>query len=94
MFLKELFIAAVLTAHPLANEDVLEPSIYNEVDHALSRAPTNAPPTTLLPFATNDLSKTQLAIRLVSSQGSDGRWLVGTNDVTTSAIKLLKEIIK
>ena len=43
MFGKVLVIAAVITAQPLVNEDVLEPSVRNEVCHALSLAPTNAP---------------------------------------------------
>jgi len=86
-----LALAAVITAQPLVNEDVLEPSVMNEVEHAIARAPTNAPPTELLPVSTNGLSCTQLAIRLVSSQGADGRWLVGTNDVTAAAVRLLKK---
>jgi len=89
---KVLAFAAVVTAQPLVQEDVLEPSVVNEVGHALVRAPTNAAPTALLPFATNGLSRTQLAIRLVSAQGADGRWTVGTNDVTATAVELLKEI--
>ena len=91
---KALVIAAVITAQPLVNEDVLEPSIRNEVCHALSLAPTNAPAVTLLPVPTNGLNRTQLAIRLVSAQKADGRWFVGTNDVTSAAIELLKELLK
>lgn len=89
-----LVIAAVITAQPLVNEDVLEPSVRNEVYHALSLAPTNAPAATLLPVPTNGLNRTQLAIRLVSAQKADGRWIVGTNDVTSAAVSLLKEVLR
>ena len=91
---KAIVIAAVITAQPLVNEDVLEPSVCNEVCHALSLAPTNAPAATLLPVPTNGLNRTQLAIRLVSAQKADGRWFVGTNDVTSVATELLKELLK
>ena len=91
---KAIVIAAVITAQPLVNEDVLEPSVRNEVRHALSLAPTNAPTATLLPVPTNGLNRTQLAIRLVSAQKADGRWFVGTNDVTSAAVSLLKETLK
>ena len=89
-----LAFAAVITAHPLVNEDVLEPSVRNEVRHALSLAPTNAPASATLPVATNGQNRTQVAIRLVSAQKADGRWLVGTNDVTSAAVELLKELLK
>lgn len=89
-----LVIAAVITAQPLVNEDVLEPSVCNEVCHALSLAPTNAPAATLLPVPTNGLNRTQLAIRLVSAQKADGRWIVGTNDVTSAAVSLLEEVLR
>ena len=89
-----LVFAAVLTAQPLINEDVLEPSVRNEVQHALSIAPTNAPMAMVLPIPTNGLNRTQIAIGLVSAQKGDGRWFVGTNDVTSVAIELLKELLK
>ena len=89
-----LAFAAVITAQPLVNEDVLEPSVRNEVRHALSVAPTNAPPAATLPISTNGLNRTQIAIGLVSAQKGDGRWLVGTNDVTSAAVELLKELLK
>ena len=87
-----LSLAVTITAHPLVNEDVLEPSVRNEVDHALSIAPTNAPTSASIPFATNGLGTAQLAIRLISAQGSDGRWRSGTNDFTTAAVELLKSL--
>lgn len=89
-----LAFAAVITAQPLVNEDVLEPSVRNEILHALQVAPTNAPAATALPIPTNGLSRTQIAIGLVSSQKGDGRWFAGTNDVTSAAVELLKELLK
>ena len=89
-----LALAVSITAQPLVNEDILEPSVRNEVRHALSLAPTNAPASTVLPVSTNGLNRTQVAIRLVSAQRADGRWLVGTNDVTSAAVELLKEVLR
>ena len=86
--------AAVLELPPLTDADLLEESVQNEVDHALYRAPTNAPPVA----ATNDifgiegLSASDAAIRLVSAQSSDGRWLAGTNDVTAAAVEALQRL--
>ena len=89
-----LAFAAVITAQPLVNEHVLEPSVRNEVRHALEIAPTNAPAATALPVVTNGLNRTQVAIGLVSAQKGDGRWFVGTNDVTSATVELLKELLK
>ena len=103
-----VFLAVSLTAQPLVNEEVLEPSVRNEVRHALSLAPTNlsaatgmSPPraggsvATGIPVAwTNGLSRTQIAIRLVSAQGADGRWVVGTNDVTSATVEILEETLR
>ena len=78
-----LVIAAAIVAQPLVDADVLEPSVLNEVDHALSRAPTNevALSAESVAFATlwatNGASATDRAIALVSSQRSDARWLHG-----------------
>lgn len=92
-------LAAAIVAQPLVNEEILEPSVQNEVDHACARAPTNAPPipaaVRALPayralFATNGLSRTAQAIRLVSAQKADGRWFAGTNDVTAAALDRLR----
>ena len=96
MILKTLALAfaASITAQPLVNEEILEPSVRNEARHALSLAPTNAPPATVLPAWTNGQNRTQIAIRLVSAQRADGRWLVGTNDVTSAAVELLKETLR
>ena len=92
---------AALTAQPTVSPDVLEPSVQNEVDHARARAPrgtlradaTNAATAAEAAFArlyeTNGLTATDAAIRLVSAQRPDGRWLVGTNDVTSAAVRIL-----
>jgi hypothetical protein len=90
-----ILIAAAIVAQPLVDADVLEPSVLNEVDHALSRAPTNevALSAESVAFATlwatNGASATDRAIALVSSQRSDGRWLHGGKDVTPAAVLLL-----
>lgn len=87
--------AVTITAQPLVNEDVLEPSVRNEVRHALSVAPTNAPPPASVPADwTNGQNRTEIAIRLVSAQKADGRWLVGTNDVTSAVVEILEEAMK
>jgi len=92
----------LIAAPPMVSPDVLEPSVLNEVEHALDMVPTNAVSFAEMPerlrlycttndvFRTNGLSRTDAAIRLVSAQGADGRWLVGTNDVTAAAVELLK----
>ena len=88
-------LGVAISAHPLVNEDVLEPSVRNEAHHALSIAPTNAPPAAEIPLAwTNGQDRTQVVIRLVSAQKADGRWLAGTNDVTSAAVEILKEALK
>ena len=87
-------LAVAISANPLANEDVLEPSVLNEVEHAIARAPTNSPPCAPWRPVTNAVSATEMAIRLVSAQRSDGRWLQGTNDVTEAAVRILRELAK
>ena len=94
-----LLAAAALYAPPAVSPDVLEPSVQNEVDHALDMAPTNltaAASETAAEeadvFGTNGLTRTEIAIRLVSSQRSDGRWMDGTNDVTSAAVEMLKSL--
>lgn len=92
---------AVLTAQPTVSPDVLEPSVQNEVDHARRRAAavataTNTGTAAATDFArlyeTNGLTATDAAIRLVSTQRADGRWLVGTNDVTAAAVRMLDRL--
>ena len=84
--------AAAISASPLANEDILEPSVQNEVEHAIARAPTNHPPCTSWQPFTNAVSATEKAIRLVSTQRPDGRWMHGTNDVTEAALRILRSL--
>jgi hypothetical protein len=90
-----VLFGVVITAQPLVNEEILEPSVANEVWHALSRSPTNAPPATAevqsRAFAwTNGLSRSAIAVRLVSEQQGDGRWIFGTNDVTAAVVRMLE----
>ena len=89
-----ILLATTLSAPLIADENFLEPSVQNEVDHALSRAPTNTPPITLTGdfLGTNNLSTTAIAIKFVSSQTKDGHWFIGTNDVTAAVIPLLKSL--
>ena len=91
-------LALAISASPLPNADVLEPSVENEVEHALAVAPSNevaraeaavadsayVPPLAVL-GATGTVTRTALAVKLVSEQRADGRWLSGTNDVTAAA---------
>ena len=100
MTFETLILGNLITAQPLVNGDFLEPSVQNEVDHALALAPTNAPAfkpdadgaTNAVTdvFGTNGLSATEIAIRLISGQKSDGRWYCGTNDVSALAVEILK----
>ena len=88
-----LAASVVFTAEPLADVNVLEPSVRNEVDRALDLAPTSTVASTVgvaSLFPTNGLSATELAVGLVSRQRADGRWLAGTNDVTAAAVELLR----
>lgn len=95
-----LLAAAALYAPPAVSPDVLEPSVQNEVDHALDMAPTNLTAAAASEtaaeeadvFGTNGLTRTEIAIRLVSSQRPDGRWMDGTNDVTSAAVEMLKSL--
>ena len=115
--MKAVVLALTIPLQPLVSENVLEPSVRNEVDHALSRAPcservnvvvtTNSTAFVVTAtnksgkilyhptgdvFGTNGLSATDIAIKLVSSQKSDGRWTLGTNDVTSLAVDILKSL--
>ena len=90
-----ILLPVVITAHPLANEEVLEPSVQNEVDHALNVASTNAVPLTAAArdfarlYATNGMNATERATSLISSQ-KDGCWYwLGTN-VTPVAVRILR----
>ena len=90
-----LILAATITAQPLTNADVLEPSVRNEVDHALSVMPTNSVAVSEAAvafaalFATNGLNATERAIALISSQ-KQGRWFWQGAEVTPVAARLLR----
>ena len=96
-----LIIAAeIIVAVPLANDDILEPSVRNEVDHALSVSERTGAATNRtadaaafsVAYPTTGLSRTAIALKLVSAQRSDGRWISGTNDVTAAALEVLKSL--
>lgn len=101
--LKFPLLAIAISIQPLVSEDVIEPSVQNEIDHAISIAPaevvadgavTNVPAAVLSSdvFGTNGLNATQIAIRIVSAQGPDGRWSSGTNDVSAVAVDILRSV--
>ena len=94
-----MLFAAAFAVRPLPRADgPLEPSIQNEVDHALDRAAawlgrhadTNALPQDDL-FKTNGLPRERIALRLVPAQRGAGWWLTPTNAAPT---KLAVEILK
>lgn len=94
-----MLFAAAFAVRPLPRADgPLEPSIQNEVDHALDRAAawlgrhadTNALSQDDL-FKTNGLPRERIALRLVSTQRGAGWWLTPTNAAPT---KLAVEILK
>lgn len=88
-------LAVTITANVINGPDTLEPSVLNEVEHALAVAPadTNAAVRAAGDvFATNGLSVTAIAVRLVSLQKSDGRWRVGGTNVTAEAVAILESV--
>ena len=98
--LRSIAAVAAISVQLPAGEDVLEPSVLNEVEHALERAealtPAPVPSAASAAFAklyeTNGLSKANAAVALVSSQRADGRWFEGTNDVTHAAAGVLRRL--
>lgn len=94
-----ILFAATFGIRPMPNaEGPLEPSIQNEVDHAVGLAETwlagqvdtNAVPRGDL-FRTNGLTREAIALRLVSTQRGAGWWFAPTNAAPT---KLAVEILK
>ena len=95
--------AATFAVRPLARpEGPLEPSVQNEVDHALDLGeawlaahgalPTNGLALCSAPlFATGGVARADLALRLVSAQKGEGWWLTPTNAAPT---RLALEILK
>jgi len=90
--------AAVITATPLANPEVLELSLENEALHAIElgrKATTDSFPkgTNAVSAWISGLDASEAARRLVSMQRSDGKWMAGTNDVTASAVMALERLV-
>ncbi|MGN0855295.1 MAG: hypothetical protein ACI4R9_07235 [Kiritimatiellia bacterium] len=105
MMVSFLFLAVSLVSPAtLVDDDVLEPSVQNEVDHALDLVPTNLVAFTDYAadfrlfcqtndvFGTNGLTRGEIAIKLISSQKRGGVWTMGTNDVTAVAVEILKRL--
>ena len=76
----------------------LEPSVVNEVEHALSRAAaiTNLPPVDVKGdvFGTNGLSAANVAVSLVSRQDAKGCWVVNGTNFTAEAVKILSSLLE
>lgn len=105
MLIYALILAiSIVTPTTLVDADVLEPSVQNEVDHALDLVPTNVLSkvdythdfrifcATNDFFGTNGLSHSEIAIKLISCQKAGGTWTYGTNDVTAVAVEILKDL--
>jgi len=96
-----MLFAATFGVQPLPQPDgPLEPSVRNEVDHAVALGEqwlaAHAPKSgACVPFgdlfATNGLTRERIAIKLVSSQRAEGWWLVETN---ASPTRLALDILK
>ena len=89
-------LAALVVQIPADPDGPLEPSVMNEVEHALARAPacaTNAPPAVFGDiFATNGLSATAVAVSLVSRQDRAGEWIVNGTNATAEAVAILMSL--
>ena len=97
-----ILFAATFGIQPLPQPDgPLEPSVQNEVDHAIAlgerwlaahdSAVAGRPPYQGDLFATNGLTRERIAIKLISSQRAGGWWLMETNAAPTRlAIEILK----
>ena len=86
-------LAALVVQIPADPDGPLEPSVMNEVEHALARAPscaTNEPASFGDIFATNGLSATAIAVSLVSRQDKSGMWIVNGTNATAEAVGILK----
>lgn len=83
-------LAAGLTVGGVVNgpDAPLEPSLLNEVEHALARAAACPGD----PFGTNGLARAEIARRVVSAQGADGRWYVNGRDETRAAEAILRAV--
>ena len=105
--LAQIALAATFGVRQIARPDgPLEPSVQNEVDHAVARAEawlakewpaavTNAVAVTNTAagdvFGTNGLAGADVAIKLISSQKGGGWWITPTNAAPTRlAVEILK----
>ena len=100
-FVFATLFAAVFGVRPMPSPDgALEPSVQNEVDHAVGlaetwletrRSDTNAVPAECDLFRTNGLTREAVALRLVRLQRGEGWWLAPTNAAPTRlAVRILK----
>lgn len=90
-----LMLAAAITAELIGGPDTLGESILNEVEHALARAPADTNACLCAGrdmFATNGLSSSAIAIRIVSLQKDDGRWMVNGTNCTHEAVGILRAV--
>lgn len=90
------------SVRPLPQGDApLEPSLQNEVDHAISLGEqwlaggvvTNVPFSVgeVALFATGSLTRADIAVKFISSQRGEGWWVTSTNTAPTRlAIEILK----
>ena len=96
-----ILFAATLGVQPLPQPDgPLEPSVQNEVDHAVALGErwlaAHAPKGGVRAaagdlFSTNGLTRERIAIKLISAQRAGGWWLVETNAAPTRlALDILK----
>ena len=98
-FVFAMLFAAAFGVRPMPDaEGPLEPSVQNEVDHAVDlaeawlgarQADTNVATGDL--FRTNGLTREAVALRLVRAQRGGGGWLTQTNAAPTRlAVEILK----
>ena len=99
-----MMFAATFGIQPLPQPNgPLEPSVQNEVEHAVAlgerwlaaHPPATNAPAVLMPsgdlFATNGLTREGIAIKLISTQRAGGWWLMETNAAPTRlAVDILK----
>ena len=98
-----ILFAAAFSVQPLPQADgPLEPSVQNEVDHAVAlgerwlAAHGNVARSSSASyqgdlFATNGLTRERIAIKLISAQRAGGWWLAETNAAPTRlALDILK----
>ena len=98
-FVFAMLFAVTIGVRPMPRLDgPLEPSVQNEVDHAVDLAEawlTRHSDTNAVPrddhFETNGLSREKIALRLISTQRGEGWWSTPTNAAPTRlAVEILK----